>query len=137
MPSPILLLLSLVSPADAVLPLPVYPECGEEDRPDLCPPDLDEEWWMIGYIPPGSRATVRPAERAMGSGNNVDKAFRVTTGRTDVVLAVGGTRLTARVENDERLTEGGPAGIRIALEAAHLFAPGEDGVRLPDALDGR
>ena len=57
--------------------------------------------------------------------------------RTDVVLAVGSTRLTARVENDERLAEGGPAGVRIALEAAHLFAPGEDGVRLPDALDGR
>jgi ABC-type sugar transport system ATPase subunit len=57
--------------------------------------------------------------------------------RTDVVLAVGSTRLTARVENDEHLAEGGPAGVRIALEAAHLFAPGEDGVRLPDALDGR
>jgi len=41
------------------------------------------------------------------------------------------------VENDERLAEGGPAGVRIALEAAHLFAPGEDGERLPDALDGR
>ena len=84
----LMLLLALVDGASAVLPLPAYPECGEVDRPDLCPPDLDEEWWLIGYIPRGSRESVRPAELEMGSGNNVDRAWRVTTGRTDVVLAV-------------------------------------------------
>jgi ABC-type sugar transport system ATPase subunit len=57
--------------------------------------------------------------------------------RMDVVVAVGGTRLVARIENDERLQEGGPAGVRIELGAAHLFAPGEDGARLPDAGDAR
>jgi multiple sugar transport system ATP-binding protein len=57
--------------------------------------------------------------------------------RMDVVLAVGATRLVARIENDARLREGAPAGVTIDLGAAHLFAPGEDGARLPDAIDGR
>ena len=83
-----LLLLLALPHAAAVLPLPVYPECGEEDREDLCPSDLDQEWWLIGYIPAGSRETVRPAEREMGSGVAADRAWRITTGRTDVMLAV-------------------------------------------------
>jgi hypothetical protein len=82
------LLLALVRDAGAVLPLPTWPECGEPDRPDLCPSDMDEDWAYTSYVPPGSRSTVRPAELAMGSGNNVDRAWRYTTGRTDVVLAV-------------------------------------------------
>ncbi len=86
--SPLLLLLSLADRAGAVLPLPTYPECGEVDREDLCPSDLDQEWWLIGYIPEGSRGSVRPEELAIGSGNNADRAWRITTGRTDVVLAV-------------------------------------------------
>jgi hypothetical protein len=53
------------------------------------------------------------------------------------VLAVGATRLVARIENDARLREGAPAGVAVDLSAAHLFAPGEDGARLPDAQDGR
>lgn len=82
------LLLLLASPAQAVLPLPLYPECGEVDRPDLCPPDLREYWPLMSYIPAGSRATVRPAELALGSGQWEDRAWRVTTGRFDVLLAV-------------------------------------------------
>lgn len=72
----------------AVLPLPLYPECGTEDRDDLCPDDMAGEWQMQSWIPVGSRSSVRPAELAMGSGNGEDKAFRTTTGRWDVVLAV-------------------------------------------------
>lgn len=83
---PWLLLLSGTS--RAVLPLPTYPECGEPDRPDLCPDDLGGYWPMISYIPEGSRDTVRTAELAMGSGNGEDRAFRTTTGRFDIVLAV-------------------------------------------------
>jgi multiple sugar transport system ATP-binding protein len=57
--------------------------------------------------------------------------------RMDVALAVGATRLVARIENDARLREGATAGVAVDLSAAHLFAPGEDGARLPDAQDGR
>ncbi|MSP56482.1 MAG: hypothetical protein EXR69_12905 [Myxococcales bacterium] len=72
----------------AVLPLPTYPECGEPDRMDLCPSDLEGEWQMLSYVPVGARESVRPAELAIGSGNGQDRAFRVTTGRFDVILAV-------------------------------------------------
>lgn len=72
----------------AVLPLPLYPECGTEDRDDLCPDDMAGEWQMHSYIPAGSRESVRTAELAIGSGDGEDKAFRTTTGRWDVVLAV-------------------------------------------------
>ena len=86
--STLLLLLAVADRASAVLPLPTYPECGEIDREDLCPSDLDEEWWQISYVPDGSRTTVRPEELTLGSGNAADRAWRVTTGRTDVILAV-------------------------------------------------
>ncbi len=81
-------MLLLLSLASAELPLPIYPECGEPDRPDLCPPDLREYWPMISYIPAGSRESVRPAELTMGSGQGEDRAWRITTGRWDVMLAV-------------------------------------------------
>ena len=55
--------------------------------------------------------------------------------RMDVVLQRGGTRLTARIENDDRLVEGEQAAVTVDLSAAHLFAPGEDGARIPDAND--
>ncbi len=72
----------------AVLPLPLYPECGTEDRDDLCPDDMAGEWQMHSWIPAGARGTVRSEELTMGSGDGEDKAFRTTTGRWDVVLAV-------------------------------------------------
>lgn len=118
--TPLVLLLALSDEAGAVLPLPVYPECGEPDRPDLCPSDLDESWWAISYIPPGSRETVRPAELAMGSGNHIDRAWRVTTGRTDVLLAVLDSGFSWR---DTRYVN------KIALNTGELPLPqGPDGV---------
>jgi Subtilase family/FG-GAP-like repeat len=75
--------------ARAVLPLGTYPECGTPDRPDLCPSELGEAWEMLSYVPEGARATTRPAELELGSGNNVDLAWRVTTGRFDVIMAIG------------------------------------------------
>jgi hypothetical protein len=53
----------------------------------------------------------------------------------DVAVMIGGTRLTARIENDDRLVEGGSVLVHIGLGAAHLFACGEDGARLADAHD--
>jgi hypothetical protein len=53
----------------------------------------------------------------------------------DVAVMIGGTRLTARIENDDRLVEGGSVLVYIGLGAAHLFASGEDGARLADVHD--
>ena len=66
-----------------------FPECGVPYRPDLCPGDLDEEWWLIGYTPEQSQDSVRDSELEMGSGVAADRAWRVTTGHWDAILAVG------------------------------------------------
>ena len=83
---PALLFLSL-APVHADVPLPLYPECGIEDRDDLCPSDFNE-WWLRSTIPEDSRATIREAELEVGSGCWADRAWRSTTGRWDVVVAV-------------------------------------------------
>jgi hypothetical protein len=85
------LFLALVPQAFATLPLPVYPECGTIDRPDLCPPDLGTNWARLDWIPEHSRETIRPAEQELGSGISLDRAFQTTTGRFDVLIAVGDT----------------------------------------------
>ncbi len=72
----------------AELPLPTYPECGEPDRPDLCPSDLEEQWNLISYVAEEYRDTVREEEHAIGSGLGADRAWRTCTGRTDVLVAV-------------------------------------------------
>ena len=68
----------------AELPLPLYPECGEDNQFELCPPDLEGEWYHYSFIPEDQKETIRPAELELGSGNNVDRAFRYHTGRFDV-----------------------------------------------------
>lgn len=79
-------MLLLILTAQAVLPLPAYPECGEADRPDLCPADLAERWTFLSYIPAAWKGTVRAQETATGA--SIDRAWRTTTGRTDVVISV-------------------------------------------------
>lgn len=79
-------MLLLLAAAHAVLPLPVYPECGEPDRVDLCPVDLDERWTFLSYIPAAWRPTVRSQETATGA--SIDRAWRTTAGRTDVLISV-------------------------------------------------
>jgi len=88
-PAALILLLTGPTVASAELPLPTFPDCGEIDRPDLCPNDLGVEWDFISYIPPHARDTINPSELDLGSGMWVDRAWRTTTGRTDVVVAVG------------------------------------------------
>lgn len=78
-------------------PLPVYPECGEPQRPDLCPPDLGEDWKLISYVP-SRYALVRSEELPLGTGLSADRAWRITTGRPDVVIAV----LDSGIEWDHR-----------------------------------
>jgi uncharacterized protein (TIGR03382 family) len=83
------LLWLLLATASAEVPIDAsFPDCGEVDRPDLCPADLEEEWWMISYVPTHARSSVRDAELDMGSGVSADRAWRTTTGRFDVILAV-------------------------------------------------
>ena len=78
----------LVPLASAALPLPTYPKCGEADRPDLCPADLAEDWTLLSYVPSAWAPAMSAAERALGTGMSVDRAWRTTTGRTDVVIAI-------------------------------------------------
>ncbi len=79
---------AITSTAHAELPMPVFPECGEPDQPELCPDDTVEWWPLLSYVPDDYIDNVRPQEHAMGTGNSLDKAWRITTGRTDVVIAV-------------------------------------------------
>jgi hypothetical protein len=82
----LLLLLPLL--AQAEVPIPTYPQCGEPDRDDLCPSDLGGEWNLISYIPAGARGAIRPAEAELGSGMWADRAWRISTGRFDVLVAI-------------------------------------------------
>ena len=82
------LVLLLALSARAVLPLPIFPECGEADRPDLCPSDLREDWKFLSYVQDEYQDTVREEEHDVGTGMWADRAWRITTGRTDVVIAV-------------------------------------------------
>ncbi|GDX80707.1 hypothetical protein LBMAG42_25180 [Deltaproteobacteria bacterium] len=79
-------MLLLVAAAHAVLPLPTYPECGEPNRDDLCPIDLNERWTFLSYIPTAWQPTVRSQETATGA--SIDRAWRTTAGRTDVLISV-------------------------------------------------
>ncbi len=91
------LLLLAVPLLRAELPLPVYEYCGAQDDPAQCPPDLEERWNLISYVAQEYRDTVREEEHALGSGLWTDQAWRTTTGRIDVIVAV----LDSGIEWDE------------------------------------
>ena len=82
------LLLAVPSTVQAELPMPLFPECGEPDQPELCPDDLVEWWPAMSYVRDEWRDNVREEEHAIGTGCWGDRAWRTTTGRTDVVIAV-------------------------------------------------
>jgi hypothetical protein len=66
--------------ANAAVPIDSsFPNCGEVDRPDLCPADLDEEWWLLSYVPEHSRESVRADELELGSGVSVIPGFNGKT----------------------------------------------------------
>jgi hypothetical protein len=87
MTSSLSILCLLLVTARAEVPMPTFPECGEEDREDLCPEDLNE-WWLLSWIPADARDGVREEELEVGSGCHADRAWRTTTGRWDVMVAV-------------------------------------------------
>jgi hypothetical protein len=81
----------MVGAAFATLPLPVYPECGNdmETLHEDCPSDLHEgEWHLLSGIPSYSDESIRESERELGAGLWADQAFQMQTGRYDVVIAV-------------------------------------------------
>jgi hypothetical protein len=77
----------LQGPAFGTVPLAPAPDCTEE-RQDLCHPDVPDDWDLISWIPEPALDSVRPEEVAIGSGLRADVAFRSTTGRWDVPVAV-------------------------------------------------
>ncbi len=89
-----------------VLPLPTYPDCGKDRSVAECPPDLTHTdgtwkgstWEFVSFIPEDMESHVRAQEWALGAGNGFDVAWRYTTGRFDVTVAV----LDAGILWDER-----------------------------------
>ncbi len=83
-----LVLLMAPLSVQAEVPIEVYPECGEPDRADLCPSDLNGEWSYLSYVPETATDSVLPGLADFGSGHSTDRAWRTTTGRWDVAIAV-------------------------------------------------
>jgi len=84
----VLALLLLPATALAVLPMPLYPDCGTGGA---CPSDYDPAGeWDLGSGHPADvpEARLDAAERALGSGAWVDRAWSISTGRTDVLIAI-------------------------------------------------
>ena len=73
--------------ARAEVPLPIYPECGTPQRPDLCPVDLGINWEWISYVPEEWASHVREAEIEMGTGVHVDRAWARTVGEFEAIIA--------------------------------------------------
>ncbi len=83
----------LSAPANAVVPLPVTPNCAK-DAIDQCPNELGlNDWDYVSWIPPGAELSIRPSERALGSGLGADQAWQLNTGRWDVTIAIVDTGL--------------------------------------------
>ncbi len=84
-----MLLSWLAAAAFAEFPLPLQPACGEPDRPELCPTEMAGAWALSSYYPAAWNLPSTAEEQAMGgTGMALDRAFRVSTGRADVTIAV-------------------------------------------------
>ncbi len=71
----------------AELPLPIYPDCGETHLSEDCPSDLSGRWNYVSYVDP-AYVSVREEEWDLGSGIAADRAWGITTGSTEVLIAV-------------------------------------------------
>lgn len=69
---------------------PNWPNGPEQNPRDEPPddPDFGGAWNLISYIPDAALETVREAELALGSGIHADRAWQVTIGSPEVVIAV-------------------------------------------------
>ncbi len=69
---------------------PDWPNGPDED-PRLEPPDdpgFEGKWYMLSYIPDAALETIRAEEIPLGSGVHADRAYQVTIGSPNVVIAV-------------------------------------------------
>ena len=82
-------IIAIVIPSwvQAELPLPLYPQCAETRLEEDCPSDLDGRWNYVSYVDE-AYVLVREPELELGSGIAADRAWGITTGSTDVVIAV-------------------------------------------------
>jgi hypothetical protein len=84
----LLLLVPAVLFLTAEFPVGLYPECGLGGE---CPSDFDPDgdWNLSSTIPPSvSEANIPADQRDLGSGLWADRAWALTTGRPDVLIAV-------------------------------------------------
>ena len=72
----------------AAFPMQPYPECGQPDRPDLCPDDLEERWEYLSYVPSSYKGEIPASEADLGTGMWADQAWRTQVGNPEVVIAV-------------------------------------------------
>ena len=81
-------ILLLPVPSFADVPMGPYPDCGTGGA---CPADYDPygDWYLgSGLAPEINPASIAEAERDLGSGNWVDRAWGTTVGRSDVAIAI-------------------------------------------------
>jgi subtilase family protein/VCBS repeat protein len=69
---------------------PDWPNAPDQDPRDAEPddPGFSGKWNLISYIPDAALGTIRPEEIDLGSGIHADRAWQVTTGSSEVVIAV-------------------------------------------------
>ncbi len=84
----VLALVGALSLLTAEFPVPLYPDCGQGGE---CPSDFDPngDWNLSSTIPPEvPEANIPADQRPLGSGLWADRAWALTTGRPDVIVAV-------------------------------------------------
>ncbi len=85
-----LFVVQLAFGSDLTAANPDWPNGPDED-PRLAQPDdgnFEGRWYLLSYIPDQSLSAIRPEEIPMGSGVHADRAWQVTQGNPDVVIAV-------------------------------------------------
>lgn len=67
---------------------PDWPNGPDDDPRDAAPDDLGGGWQLYGYMPDSVAGTIDAAEYDKPLGISADRAWQVTTGRPDVLIAI-------------------------------------------------
>ncbi len=72
---------------------PDWPNGPQDDPADALPDDENygDQYGFFSYIPDESMPTINPEEIELGAGMHIDRAWQVTTGRSDVVIGMTDT----------------------------------------------